>query len=175
MNTRLLHTLPLILILAWTTPSEAQRAGGLRSEGPVAQHLSGPRFGLTFFTGDVATLRRRAGLSPRMMQFGWQLEKQLVSVSGHRALIEVVLLVGGLEDGDINITRALLAGYRLPGGFELGAGPAVGMSSEHLTTSMVAVAGATVPFGDVYVPLNVAVAMAQGGPRVTALAGWIVR
>ena len=36
------------------------------------QHLSGPRFGFTTFTGEVADLRDQAGLEPIMTQFGWK-------------------------------------------------------------------------------------------------------
>lgn len=42
------------------------------------------------------------------------------------------------------------------------------------TTSMLVAAGATMPFGDLYVPVNVAMGFAEGGPRVTALMGWII-
>lgn len=30
------------------------------------------------------------------------------------------------------------------------------------------------PFGDLYVPVNLAVAFAERGPRITTLLGWIV-
>ena len=39
---------------------------------------------------------------------------------------------------------------------------------------MLFAAGATLPFGDMYVPINFAVSVAKGGPRLTALIGWIV-
>jgi hypothetical protein len=42
------------------------------------------------------------------------------------------------------------------------------------TTSMVIAAGATLPFGELYIPLNLAVAFAEGGPRITTLLGWII-
>jgi hypothetical protein len=35
-------------------------------------------------------------------------------------------------------------------------------------------AGATLPFGELYVPANLAVAFAEGGPRITTLLGWII-
>ena len=60
-------------------------------------------------------------------------------------------------------------------GVELGVGPNLSYNkdSEDTTTSMV-VAGATMPFGDLYLPMNVAVAFAEGGPRLSTLLGWIV-
>ena len=41
-------------------------------------------------------------------------------------------------------------------------------------TSMVMAAGATLPFGELYVPVNFAVSFSDGGPRITALLGWII-
>lgn len=141
------------------------------------QHLSGPRFGFTTFTGDVARMRTSLGKEAIMSQFGWQFETQIVSTkSGNQALMEWVVLVGGVEQDELNLSLAWLAGYRLPNGFEFGVGPNVSVRKEGgaPTTSMVIAAGATLPFGELYVPLNMAVAFAQGGPRITALMGWII-
>jgi hypothetical protein len=68
------------------------------------------------------------------------------------------------------------AGYRLPNGIELGVGPNVSVRKEggDPTTSMVMAGRATLPFGELYAPINLAVAFAQGGPRITALIGWII-
>lgn len=141
------------------------------------QHLSGPRFGFTAFTGQVAELRQSIGKEVIMSQFGWQFETQIVSTtSGNQALMEWVVLVGGVEQDELNLSLSWLAGYRLPGGFEFGVGPNVSVRKEggDPTTSMVMAMGATLPFGELYVPLNVAVAFAQGGPRFTTLMGWII-
>ncbi len=141
------------------------------------QRLSGPRFGFTTFTGETADLRDQADLEPIMSQFGWQFETQVVSLeSGNQALMEWVFLVGGVEQDELNLSLAWLAGYRLESGVEFGVGPnfSYNRDSEDTTGSMVVAAGATMPFGDIYVPLNVAVAVAKGGPRITTLLGWIV-
>ncbi|MDH3270562.1 MAG: hypothetical protein OEN56_04475 [Gemmatimonadota bacterium] len=142
------------------------------------QHLSGPRFGFTAFTGDVAALRQAAGKQPIMSQFGWQFETQIVSTtSGNQALMEWVVLVGGMEQDEMNLSLGWLAGYRLPNGLELGVGPNVSVRKEALddpTTSMLIAVGATLPFGELYVPANIAVAFAEGGPRITTLLGWII-
>jgi len=141
------------------------------------QSLSGPRFGFTTFTGETADLRGQADLEPIMSQFGWQFETQIVSMTGgSRALMEWLVLVGGVEQDELNLSVAWLAGYRLPNGVDFGVGPNVSFNkdSESTTTSMVVAAGATMPFGDLYVPLNVAVAFARGGPRITTLLGWII-
>lgn len=142
------------------------------------QHLSGPRFGFTAFTGEVAELRQAIGKQPIMSQFGWQFETQIVSTtSGNQALMEWVILIGGVEQDEMNISLSWLAGYRLPNGLEFGVGPNVSVRKEALddaTTSMVVAMGATLPFGELYVPANLAVAFAEGGPRVTTLLGWII-
>lgn len=141
------------------------------------QHLSGPRFGFTAFTGDVAAARQSIDKQPIMSQFGWQFETQIVSTnSGNQALMEWVVLVGGVEQDELNLSLSWLAGYRLPTGLEFGVGPNVSVRKEGgpPTTSMIVAAGATLPFGEMYVPANLAVAFAEGGPRITTLLGWIV-
>ncbi|MEM7415287.1 MAG: hypothetical protein AAF389_07310 [Gemmatimonadota bacterium] len=151
---------------------------------PTMRHLklSGPRFGMTTFTGAVAEARRSAGSAPVMSQFGWQFETQIAaSQTGGQALLEWVFLVGGWEDGSVTGSLTWLAGYRLPSGFEVGAGPSLSVHEGQTirdpiaaTTSMVVAAGATAPVGQVRVPANIAVAFARGGPRITLLLGWII-
>lgn len=139
--------------------------------------LSGPRFGFTAFTGDVAAFRQNQGKQPLMSQFGWQFENQLLSTTeGNQALLEWVVLVGGVEQDEFNVSLSWLAGYRLPSGLEFGVGPNVSVrpGGDKPTTSMIAAVGATLPFGEMYVPANLAVAFAEGGPRLTTLIGWIV-
>ena len=143
------------------------------------QSLNGPRFGFTTFTGDVARMRHDADMSTIMAQFGWQFETQIVSTkTGGQALMEWLFLVGGMEQDDFSAGLAWLAGYRLEGGLEFGVGPnfSWNKNSEDLTTSMVVALGAAIPAagGDILIPVNVAVSFAEGGPRVTTLAGWIV-
>jgi hypothetical protein len=151
---------------------EAQRVKKL-----PRQQLSGPRFGFTAFTGETADLRDSAGLEGIMTQFGWQFETQIVSMtSGNQALMEWLVLFGGVEQDEFNVSVAWLAGYRLASGLEFGVGPNVSYnaSSGERTTSMQVAGGATLPFGDLYVPINVGVGLAEGGPRITTLLGWVV-
>ena len=149
----------------------------LRARQLPRQHLSGPRFGFTTFTGDVATYRQSMGQQPLMSQFGWQFETQIVSTdTGNQALMEWIVLVGGIEQADTNLSLSWLAGLRLPSGLEFGVGPNVSVRQESTepTTSMLVAMGATIPFGELYIPANLAVAFAEGGPRITTLVGWIV-
>lgn len=150
---------------------------GARSEIPDRLKLSGPRFGLTVFTGDVADQRDLIDKEPMMTQFGWQFETQILSTERRsQALLEWVFLMGGLEQSELNLSLAWLAGYRLENGLEFGVGPNFSVNKDQgvLTTSMVVAGGSTLPFGDIHVPLNLAVGIAEGGPRFTVLMGWIV-
>lgn len=140
------------------------------------QHLSGPRFGFTTFTGDLAKRRAAADMSNIMSQFGWQFETQVMSTSsGATALMEWVVLLGGVEQDELNMGVTWMAGFRTEGGLEFGVGPNLGVNKDgNRTTSMVVAAGSTLPFGDIYVPINIAAAFAEGGPRITTLIGWII-
>jgi hypothetical protein len=138
--------------------------------------LSGPRAGMTFFTGDVADFREASGQNPLMSQFGWQSEKRLVSTStGMQALLEWVILVGGVEASQLNLSNSFLAGIRTPSGLEFGVGPNISIAEQGTTTSLVTAAGLTLPFGEIQIPINLAVSYAEGGPRITTLVGWLVR
>ena len=174
-----------LLFVAFALTTEAVSAQIRRSSAPGVQtrreiprrHLNGPRFGFTVFTGDVADLRDQADLEPIMTQFGWQWETQLMATpEGGQALMEWVLLVGGMEQDEFNLSLGWLAGYRLESGIEVGGGPNLSYSrdSQETTSSMIFAAGATLPFGEVSVPITFALSAAKGGPRITALIGWII-
>jgi hypothetical protein len=151
----------------------------MRADVMPRQRLAGPRFGFTRFTGDVARFREAYGYESLMSQFGWQFETQIVSTSsGNQALMEWVVLVGGVEQEELNLSVSWLAGYRLPNGFEFGVGPNVNLPMHNEepdpTTSMVMAFGTTQRLGELYVPVNMAISFAQGGPRYTMLMGWII-
>jgi hypothetical protein len=141
------------------------------------QKLSRPRFGFTTFTGDLAAQRQDANLESIMAQFSWQWETQILSqTGGNQALMEWVLLVGVVEQNEFNTLLGWFTGYRLAGGVEIGVGPNFSMTKEadKIITSMVVAAGATLPLGNFYLPINLAVGIAKGGPRLTGLTGWIM-
>lgn len=149
----------------------------LKAKKLPRQKLSGPRFGFTVFTGQVAEYRQAQGLEPIMSQFGWQFETQMVSTqTGNQALMEWLVLFGGLEQDETSISLAWMAGYRTATGLEFGVGPNfnANLKDEMTNTSMVMAMGATLPFGELYVPVNLAVSFSDGGPRITTLLGWIV-
>lgn len=168
-----------LVILAVAVSSLSAQAAAPPPATPgevVRQKLSGPRFGFTVFTGDVATIRSQVDLEPIMTQFGWQFETRLVSTQGGQALMEWVALVGGVEQSELNLSLAWLAGYRLVNGLEVGVGPNFSVNKDDTkpTTSMIVAGGATLPFGEIQVPLNLAVGIAKGGPRFTVLMGWLL-
>ena len=179
---RMIFTLLFVVLALSTDSASAQTQGPATPETQMARevprrHLNGPRFGFTVFTGDVADKRDQAGLEPIMTQFGWQWETQLIATpNGSQPLMEWVLLVGGMEQDEFNLSLGWLAGYRLENGVEFGVGPNFSYSkdSRETTSSMLFAAGATLPFGDLFIPINFALSVAEGGPRMTALIGWIV-
>lgn len=174
----------IVIMLACTaalasSPAAAQEGAAPEDSGPNfdRQQLSGPRFGFTVFTGDVAEVRSQVDKEPIMTQFGWQFETRIISTNGGgQALMEWIALVGGVEQSELNLSLAWLTGYRLPNGLEFGVGPNFSWNKdqEKTTTSMVVAGGATLPFGDISIPLNLAVGIAEGGPRFTVLMGWII-
>ncbi len=171
----------LALVLLAFPPSLAGQAPEVPEDKRVVelprQTLSGPRFGFTTFTGETAEARQNADLSNVMTQFGWQFETQIVSLeSGNQALMEWVVLLGGLESDEYNLSVAWLAGYRTESGLEFGVGPSLSYNpqAEIRTTSLQVFGGTTLPFGEMYVPLNVGVGISDGGPRITTLIGWIL-
>lgn len=176
----LTYALVATLLVGGAAPVSAQNRPTVPTDQQVKklprQSLNGPRFGFTTFTGETADRRDLAGLEPIMSQFGWQFETQIVSMTGgSKALMEWVFLVGGVEQDELNLSLGWLAGYRLASNVEFGVGPNISMTKDgDRTTSMLMAAGTTMPFGDLYVPVNVAVAFAKGGPRITTLLGWIV-
>ena len=54
-----------------------------------------------------------------MSQFGWQFETRIVSTTGgNQALMEWLVLLGGLEQDERSLPLAWLAGYRMAKGLE---------------------------------------------------------
>jgi len=167
-----------LALLACAVPGTALPAPVAAQEPPVVpaerqarklprQKLAGPRFGFTTFAGQVADQRDQAGLEPMMTQLGWQWETQILSLTGgHQALMEWVLLVGGVEQDESNLSLGWLTGYRLPRVLEIGVSPnfSYNKDTKNITTSTVFAGGATIPFGDLYLPINLAVRAACARP-----------
>lgn len=93
-------------------------------------NLSGPRVGMTLFTGTNAQILRAPSnqggynTNPTMFQFGYQFEKQYITSGNFQALFEFIPTISGLEKGMFAPSAALLNGLRWNNsGFELAFGP----------------------------------------------------
>jgi len=172
-------TIAILALILSARSAAAQSSPGSRDTVPVKaverDKLSGPRFGFTVFTGEIAKLRQRIDREPLMTQFGWQFETQISPRGAEsKALMEWVFLVGGVEQNELNLSLSWLAGWRTRDGIELGAGPAVSMNKDNTTptTSMIIAVGVAPTVGGIQIPVHFAVALAKGGPRLTTLVGW---
>jgi hypothetical protein len=173
------RTLAVLALVLSARSAAAQSSAASRDSNAVRSverdKLSGPRFGFTVFTGDVAKLRQQVNRQPLMTQFGWQFETQISPPGAEsKALMEWVFLVGGVEQNELNLSLSWLAGWRTRDGLELGAGPAISANKDNTkpTTSMIVAAGVAPTVGGIQIPVHFAVALAKGGPRITTLVGW---
>lgn len=173
---------PIVLYLAATlvvamtpAPSSAQAAGDPRLPDSTARaKLAGPRFGVTFLsTGVQAKLAERGiGAGAMITQFGWQFERQFLGSGENVAPItEVVVLVGGLDQGLVLPSLSWLVGLRSSRGTEFGVGP-------NVTPAGVALAfagGVTLRRQTLNIPISLAMVPSGSGMRVSLLAGWTMR
>lgn len=107
-------------------------------ENPLTKlSLNGPRMGFSVPFGemqDVLTSELNDGgfdMYPAMFQFGWQQEEQYLSSGNFQALIEGILLFGGLESGRLIPSLSILNGFRFgKAGWEFGFGPSFRVAKE---------------------------------------------
>jgi hypothetical protein len=92
--------------------------------------LNGPRMGFSATLGkahDVLTgdnkQRGEFGMFPANFQFGWQQEIQYISAGNFQALIENLIMIGGVESGRFIPSFSPLMGFRFGKGWEFGFGP----------------------------------------------------
>jgi hypothetical protein len=134
--------------------------------------LSGPRFGVTVLGGGITDRLRRefdVDISPVITQFGWQAETQFGGGGGDIVgVTELVMLAGGLEQNQFLPSVSWLVGFRTASGYELGVGPNVTAVSSALAVA----GGYTRRYGNLNVPLNVAIVPSSSGLRVSILAGF---
>jgi hypothetical protein len=152
---------------------QAVPAGAQQPQDLVRElNRSGPRFGITWLAGDIVdTLSSKYGVdvAPIITQFGWQFERQFASLeNGPVALNEWVILIGGLDQGEILPSLTWLVGVRTQGNFEIGVGPNVTPAGVALAIS----SGVTFRVGALAVPLNVAIVPSKLGPRTSILTGF---
>jgi len=134
-------------------------------------HLSGPRLGFTVLTDGVLNRARDQvrDLNPFLTQFGWQFESRLFRLpNGMSGLVELVPLVGGLEQGQFIPSVSGLLGLRGPKGFEFGLGPNV----TPLGADIVLALGTSFRSNGINFPVNLAVVPGHGGARISLLIGF---
>ena len=134
-------------------------------------HLDGPRIGFTILSAGVVDKARENGvdINPFITQFGWQFESRLFRLpNGISGLVELVPLVGGLEQGQFLPSISGLLGVRGAKGFEFGIGP----NLTPLGASLVLAMGTSVQSNGINFPINLAVVPGKDGTRVSLLVGF---
>ena len=159
-----------------TVPPAGMAAGSPTVPGdeePVTEtvHLGGPRLGFTVLTDGV--LQRAHDTEPRLnpflTQFGWQFESRLFRMpNGVSGLVELVPLVGGLEQGLFIPSVSGLLGLRGAKGFEFGLGP----NLTPLGANIVLAVGTSFRSNGINFPVNLAVVPGNGGARISLLIGF---
>jgi hypothetical protein len=170
----------VILVLAGTALSQ-------ESTEIIPVKLSGFRIGLTYIPGDAITraLDDKTAI-PLLAQFGWQFERQFpAGKSGLSAIVEVLPLVGGMNLGIFIPSVSMLIGIRTKNGYEIGAGPQVSLAGSEgkakVGTGMVFGAGMTRRIGNLYIPLNFAIAQGrasgekESGMKMTLITGFAIK
>jgi hypothetical protein len=161
------------------TPPPAAELGGVLVPGDEIDDmqtvsLDGPRVGCTVLLGGVVNRAREhiSDLNPFLTQFGWQFEKRLFRMpNGRSGLVELVPLVGGLEQGRFIPSVSGLLGFRGAKGFEVGIGP----NLTPLGSSVVLAVGTSFRSNGINFPVNLAVVPGNGGARVSLLVGFNAR
>jgi hypothetical protein len=136
--------------------------------------LDGPRVGFTVLSRGVVDKAHDNGvdITPFITQFGWQFETRLFRLpNGVSGLVELVPLVGGLEQGQFLPSVSGLLGMRGAKGFEFGVGP----NLTPLGASLVLAMGTSIQSNGINFPINLAVVPSHDGMRVSLLVGFNAR
>lgn len=116
---------------------------------------------------------------PLITQFGANLERRVrLGATNHAFLLQGVALIGGLEQGAFISSLSAILGFRTAKGFEFGFGPNVAPGYDNdkidIDSTVVAAFGYTFSFGNVFVPMNLALVPPSGGNvmRISLLTGF---
>ncbi|WP_240731588.1 hypothetical protein [Hymenobacter radiodurans] len=136
-------------------------------------HLNGPRIGFTILSQGVLDKAREGSylrnLNPFITQFGWQFETRIFRMpNGTAGLLEIVPLIGGLEQGKFIPSINALVGIRGPKGFEFGLGPNLTPVSANVALAI----GTSFRSNGINFPVNFAVVPGNGGARFSLLVGF---
>jgi hypothetical protein len=166
----MIRTTIVLLALMLTTSSAAFAQFSGRAVNTQPQKQSGPRFGVTAVSGELADrLRDEVDVAPVFTQFGWQFETQIFTAeNGLTGVTEWILLAGGMEQGTLLPSASWIVGLRSPAGYELGVGPNLSAAGIALAFG----AGLNIVSGPVNFPFNLGVVPSRDGIRVSLLAGF---
>lgn len=141
--------------------------------------LSGFRIGASYLGGAKAKELQAAlhddKAVPVISQFGWQHEFCFpAGQSGLAAMVEMIGLVGGFNQGLIIPSFNVPIGIRSASGYEFGAGPHISLgrvnTDPKLSTGFVVAGGISKNVGDLNIPLNFA--FMQGRTQGSAKTGY---
>jgi hypothetical protein len=167
---------PLPPVVAALPPAMTPRPPGapLGADLLGDDHRSGPRFGAAYLIGGSVTAERSGrSVSPLMSLFGWQFEHAFDTGvrSAPAPVTELVAFAGGMEQGVLLPSVSWLVGVRRPNGWEAAIGPT-------LTGAGVQIAfagGVTHTFGNLNVPVNLAVAPGRRGASISVTTGFTTK
>ena len=150
------------------------------------KRLNGPRLGLTYVLNNKAldrdgTIKKdleEAGMGSLLSQFGWHFEWLVAPQGGGPAFVtELIPFLGGVEYGSVIPSLSIVLGIRLPNGFEFGMGPNVMTTFDPdnpVIPNLVVALGQTFTYGDVCIPINLALTTSKGGNRVSFIFGYAI-
>lgn len=167
-----------LAFLATPTPSHAQavtystpRDAGRATIIEVEDNRSGPRIGAAYLAGGSVTAEREGVRVQRLMSlFGWQVEHPFpTGVAGAPLpVVELIGLIGGLEQSRPLASYSVILGARQPNGWEAGIGPTLTGAGTQLTIA----AGVTRKLGMLNVPVNLAVTPGRRGASISLTSGF---
>ena len=173
----------MIMNTGLVTQAAAQTTTDGRHFDARTTFATGPRIGASALSPAMRRiLRDSLGAGPQVMsQFGWQFELGYSRRDSRaQALIEVVPLIGGIEQGFALPTFTILTGLRTAGGIEVAAGPQLlvrpvkGEATQWRGSAFVLTAGYSIRNGGLTVPMNVALATGRMGSRIAVMTGFNV-
>jgi hypothetical protein len=135
---------------------------------------SGPRLGVAYLIGGSVTAEHAGQrVDPLMTLFGWQIEHQFPTglAMAPTPMTELVVLVGGMEQGAFLPSVSWLIGMRQPNGWEAGVGPTLTGAGVQIALA----AGVTHSLGVLNLPMNVAVVPGRRGASISFTTGFNVR
>lgn len=137
----------------------------------VEDHRSGPRIGAAYLIGGSVTAEQQGvHVQPMMSLFGWQSEHPFPTgiKDAPVPVVELIGLVGGLEQSRFLASGSLILGARQPNGWEAGIGPTVTGAGTQLTAAI----GYTHKVGYLNFPINLAVSPGRRGASLSLTTGF---